>query len=606
MHDRSPWMTGLTMTIVAWSSWGCQPATPKGSVPTTTVPQKVVQQVPRPVAPRSDYVGSQVCSECHREIADSYSQHPMGQSSALIGEARAIEDYTKQTSYDTPDGHRYVVEQSDGRTLHHEQFRTPSGEALYDQAVAVDLSIGSGRRGRSYAFLSGNRYFQSPISWYTGKERWDMSPGYVPDRPPRFDRLLTEECLLCHVGRLNPGSAPNTWDEKEPIAEAAIGCERCHGPGASHVDRYRNAAAFQGIDAIVNPGKLDPVRRDAVCHQCHLQASKTIPRYGRTSHDFRPGDRLCDVWVVLKGSIDDRKSLTQSGQMVSSRCYQESVGKLGCISCHNPHGLPKGDPAAHFDAKCAKCHGASHGECSLSITVRNDRTCIGCHMPRFPLTDVPHTALTDHRILRRPDFSMKKAESMQPTSVVFEEGEPFPPGWEIRRARALALRMDASQEKAPEDIARATDILRSLEPFLADDPEISAMLAWLADYQNNSARMEQAARRTLELDPHRYEAQELLLRVLIGKQAWSEGEALCRQLIAQDPSLAMYHEMLANVLFRQGHIQEGIIAAEKALTCDPTQRGIRQRLIEMYKQSGDLRRAAEHQAVLSRLPPRHP
>ena len=605
MFERTVWMTGVAITIVASSSLGCRPGTPaglsKGAAPATTVSQ----QAPRPAAPRSDYVGSQVCSECHREIADSYFQHPMGQSSAPIGEARAIEDYLKQTSYDTPDGHRYVVEQSDGRTLHHEQFRTPAGETLYDQAVAVDLSIGSGRRGRSYAFLSGNRYFQSPISWYTGKERWDMSPGYVPDRPPRFDRLLTEQCLLCHVGRLNPGSAPDTWDEQEPIAEAVIGCERCHGPGASHVDRHRNAAAFHGVDAIVNPGKLDPIRRDAVCHQCHLQASKTIPRYGRRPHDFRPGDRVSDVWVVLKGSIDDRKSLTQSEQMISSRCYLESGGKLGCISCHNPHGLPKGDPATHFDAKCAQCHGASNGECSLSIAVRTDRTCVGCHMPRFSVADVAHTALTDHRILRRPDFSTKSA-STQPTSVVFEEGEPLLPGWEVRRARALAMRIDRSQEKTPEDIARATESLRSLEPFLADDPEIPAMLAWLADYQRNSAGMEQAARRTLELNPHRYEAQELLLRALIGRQAWSEGETLCRQLIAQDSSLAMYHEMLANVLFRQGHVQEGISAAEKALTCDPTQRGARQRLIEMYKQSGDLQRAEEHQAVLSRLPPRRP
>ena len=605
MFDRTVWLTGLMLAMVTSCSSGCRPGAPTGSSTGTAPATTVTQQAPRPAAPRSDYVGSQVCSECHREIADTYLQHPMGQSSALIGDAKEIEDYAKQTSFDTPDGHRYIVERSDGRTLHHEQFRTPFGDTLYDQAVAMDLSIGSGRRGRSYASLSGNRYFQSPIGWYTGKERWDMSPDYVSGRPPRFDRLLTERCLLCHIGRLNPGSAPDMWDEQEPIAETIIGCERCHGPGASHVERHRSVATFHGVDAIVNPVKLDPIRRDAACHQCHLQAAKSIPRYGRRPHDFRPGDRLSDIWVVLKGSIEDRKSLTQSGQMMASRCYLESGGKLGCISCHNPHGLPKGAPAAHFDAKCANCHGASDGMCSLPIANRTERTCIGCHMPRFSVTDIPHTALTDHRILRRPDFSLSSV-SKPSTSDVFEEGEPALPEWEIHRARALALRLDRSLAKTPEDIALAVETLRSLEPMLADDPEIPAMLAWLAGQQKDSVAMEKAARRTLELNPHRYEAQEQLLQSLLGRQAWSEGETLCRQLIARDPSRAMYHALLADVLFKQGHVRDGIDAAEKSLVCDPTQRGVRQRLIEMYRQSGDPQRSNEHQAVLTRLPTRHP
>ena len=224
-------------------------------------------------------------------------------------------------------------------------------------------------------------------------------------------------------------------------------------------------------------------------------------------------------------------------------------------------------------------------------------------MPRFPVADIPHTALTDHRILRRPDFSLKTASARQ-VSDVFAEGEPALPEGEIRRARALALRLDRSLAKTPEDLARAAETLRSLEPMLADDPEVSAMLAWLAGQQKDSAAMEKTARRTLELNPHRYEAQEQLLQTLLGRQAWSEGETVCRQLIARDSSRAMYHAMLADVLFKQGHVRDGIDAAEKSLTCDPTQRSVRQRLIEMYRQSGELQRANEHQDVLTRLPPR--
>lgn len=469
-------MMSLMIGIVSSSSSGCWQGSPTSPSNGTVSSPQISQPASRPAAPRSDYVGSLVCSECHREIAASYFQHPMGKSSAPIQDATPIEDYTEHTFYDTPDGRRYVVEQRDGHIWHHEQFPMSPGETLYDQAVAMELSIGSGRRGRSYAYLRGDRFFQSPIGWYSTKSRWDMSPGYVPGIHPRFDRLLTERCLNCHVGRLNPGSTPDTWDEKHPIAETIIGCERCHGPGASHVERHQNPATFHGVDAIVNPVKLDSFRRDAVCHQCHLQASKTIPRFGRRTDDFRPGDRLADVWVVLKGAIDDRKAVTQSGQMASSHCYVGSGGKLGCVSCHDPHALPKGDPAIHFDARCAKCHSASNGECSLPVVDRADKTCISCHMPRFSASDIPHTALTDHRILRRPN-STAKAPAIRSVGEVFDEGETGLPEWEVRRAHALALRLDRNLTKTPRDIERAVESLKSLESFLKDDPEVSEMLA---------------------------------------------------------------------------------------------------------------------------------
>ena len=363
-------------------------------------------------------------------------------------------------------------------------------------------------------------------------------------------------------------------------------------------------------EAKVPPDQLEAFLKD--------QTSCIIGKITAEKYHIKVGDRLpftgtiwpCDLTLkvagIYEGSIDDRKALTQSDQMLASRCYLESGGKLGCISCHNPHGLPEGEPAVYFDTKCANCHGASSGECSLSAAHRADRTCIGCHMPRFSLTDVPHTALTDHRILRRPDFSLKAASTPPPDSDVFEEGEPALPEWEVRRARALALRMDPSQVKTPEEIARAAETLRSLEPMLADDPEVSAMLAWLAGQQQDNAPLEKAARRTLELNPGRYEAQEQLLQALLGRQAWSEGETLCRELIAQDSSRAMYHALLADMLSKQGHVRDAIAAAEKSLACDPTQRGVRQRLIEMYRQSGDLLRANKHQSVLTRLPPRRP
>jgi len=615
LTNRRGWVLPLLLGCAVTFAEGCRPSAPSGSAKSgsrATSPATIVDGRPtKPPLPRSDFVGTFVCLDCHREITESYLEHPMGRSSALIHEAKRIENYTEATSYNTADGRRYYVEErtddAHGTNFwHHEECAIGSGEPLYDQAVKMELSIGSGRRGRSYGYLREDRFFQSPIGWYSSKNKWDMSPGYVPGIHQRFDRLMTDRCLHCHVGRLNHGSLPDTFDKSHPVVEAAIGCERCHGPAASHVERYRNPATFSGVDAIINPVKLDAVRRDAICHQCHMQASKTIARYGRQSQDFRPGDRLSDVWVVLNGSLDDRKAVTQSGQMLSSRCYVESGGKLGCVSCHNPHALPKGDPAEHFDARCAKCHGTTSEKCSLPFADRTDRTCIGCHMPRFPTSDIPHTALTDHRILRRPGTASRPASvHVKPSSYnsdVFDEGEPALPDWEVRRAQALALRRDRNLAKTPQDIRRAVAALRSLEQMLPDDPELFEMLAWLGSRQNDGPAVERAAKQTLELAPDRHESLELLMQALYARRAWSESEAVCRQMLALDEGKPSYHASLADLLFKQGRLAEGIEAAERSLVLDPTQRGVRQRLVEACLQNGDAARAKEHQAIVDQLP----
>ena len=78
----------------------------------------------------------------------------------------------------------------------------------------------------------------------------------------------------CHAGRMNPiPQERNRFDEKKPFHELAIGCERCHGPGKKHIHFHEENHCRLGtnVDPIVNPEKLSPELRDAVCYQCHLQ-----------------------------------------------------------------------------------------------------------------------------------------------------------------------------------------------------------------------------------------------------------------------------------------------------------------------------------------------
>lgn len=590
----------LWLVVLAGWGAGCSaPAEPAaGSGGTAAV-------VERPAPPAMDYVGSSVCAECHREISEQYAGHPMARASGPLADVPPIERSGDEAAFITSDGRRYSIEHAGGKVFHHEQLPQSGAAPLYDQPVEMELSIGSGRRGRSYGYRRGDRYFMSPIGWYTAKECWDLSPGYVPGRHQRFDRVLTERCLGCHTGRMNPGSAPDAWDLEKPVFEHAIGCERCHGPGASHVEHYRHPATFRGEDRIVNPAGLDAVRRDAVCHQCHFQAGKTIPRYGRRGHDFRPGDRLSDVWVVLKGGIAERQAVTQSEQMLSSTCYRSSGGRLGCVSCHNPHALPEGDPAAAFDQKCAACHADGRSPCTAARSERTGRTCVGCHMPRFDASNVPHTALTDHRILRRHGDG-QGGEALAESGPVFDEGEPALPAWEIRRAQALILRTDRKLVRSPLDLERAAATLRGLKERLADDPEVWEMLAWIASRQGKWSDAEAFARRTLELSPERIDARELLLGALVDRAAWPEVERECQRLLQRDPGEAMFHSLLAEAAWRQGELERGMAAAERSLECDPTQVELRQRLAAAYSRLGDAERAQRHRRVLDGWPKDRP
>ena len=407
-----------------------------------------------------DYVGSQACAECHAELYDAYQGHPMAQSLAPVLQARVIEDYgaafsgqesppaeavqTRTEPAEAIEGQgvrfaatprlAYEVQRSTDTVLHHEIGLDAEGLVIYDQAVAVDYAVGSGRHGRSYLTARDGLLYVSPISWYTKSQRWDLSPGYLPEDHPRFERLATEPCLQCHAGRVaEPREGFQTVGnllpkyQDPPFLEHGIGCERCHGPGGRHIDFQRDG---EGQDAIVNPASLPPTRREAVCNQCHLHGEQRALRRGRSDRDFRPGDHLNDIWTVLipdPATTDASHSVSHVEQMRISACYQADPQRLGCATCHDPH--QQAPPEAKEDfyrQRCLSCHATE--ACGDTTAHRNEvaDACTRCHMPRQATEDVPHTTQTDHRVLRRPQLTPENPKSPPRSSlpdswVLFEQ-----------------------------------------------------------------------------------------------------------------------------------------------------------------------------------------
>src|SRR5207249_3474992 len=144
-----------------------------------------------------------------------------------------------------------------------------------------------------------------PISWFSQKEQWDLSPGYTGDR--LFDRPIVPQCLFCHCNDARPVVGTVNRYEQPLFRWHAIGCERCNGPGELHV------RSGDRLD-IVNPARLDPALREAVCEQCHLQGESRVARRGRESpFDYRPGLPLyafSSVFVRLP-ELRDNKAVDQ-------------------------------------------------------------------------------------------------------------------------------------------------------------------------------------------------------------------------------------------------------------------------------------------------------
>jgi len=108
-----------------------------------------------------------------------------------------------------------------------------------------------------------------------------------------------------------------------------------------------------------------------------------------------------------------------------SKCYLKSGGRLGCISCHNPHLQPSPQEApAYFREKCLTCH--TEKSCAVPLSLRQHKTpgddCAGCHMPKRDVTVISHSVLTNHRIVAEaeepfPDIAFHMTTAQLPDLV---------------------------------------------------------------------------------------------------------------------------------------------------------------------------------------------
>ncbi|MEI9889947.1 MAG: hypothetical protein WDN45_04275 [Caulobacteraceae bacterium] len=141
----------------------------------------------------------------------------------------------------------------------------------------------------------------------------------------------------------------------------------CHGAGSEHV-------AHPASGNILNPARMDYVKANDTCIQCHSQGQPAgaLPaadgRYYDWPVGYRVGLSLSDFWMLEPHKLGEltfthfpdgtgHKNRMQGNDFTQSLMYARGVA---CFSCHHPHGssnpaIPA--PAGHRGLRHVPCRG---------------------------------------------------------------------------------------------------------------------------------------------------------------------------------------------------------------------------------------------------------
>lgn len=341
-------------------------------------PKQVAEQ--NATAASAHYVGSAACQKCHAEIYDRWKKTPM---------ANAVRDPREHANAIIPDLATNNV----------------SPKFTKDQVAFVYGSIWKQR----YFTKIGDDYFPEPAQWDVTHKKWlpyfvaNGGDWWAPFYPPdNMKRPTGPTCDGCH-------SVDYDIHTKQ-VAEWNVGCERCHGPGSSHVEHATR-------DNILNPARMDYVSANDTCIQCHSQGRPlTNPIEGKYYDwpvGYHVGLNLRDYWQLEDHKLGElsfthfpegtaHKNRMQGNDFVQSVMYRRGVT---CFDCHNVHGAKNyaqlRKPANEI---CLDCHGPGlrNGprEATLSEhTHHKDGSagseCVACHMPKIEVT-IPGVFVSAH------------------------------------------------------------------------------------------------------------------------------------------------------------------------------------------------------------------
>lgn len=515
----------------------------------------------------------EACADCHPEHAEGFAKTGMGRAMYRPNDQPKIEDFTpeKATVKHPHSGVLYqAIVDADGRWWQEE--RLPDGSHL--RRVEVKYIVGSGNHTRSYIGEIEGDLVQLPLTWYSGRGIWDMSPGYQNKEHMRFERPIKPQCVFCH-NDLSPVRDTSLASYGEPFA-TGITCNRCHGNGAEHVKvRLAGQGVAKGTadPTILNPKRLSNEGQLQICQQCHLPGQTRTLHKGRRwdAYDARvPLDQYMSIYVSAKNGGPEFGIASHGHRTAMSRCFIESKGALTCTTCHDPH---KADKRKAAEDACLGCHKAqdcgdehvkarpagAHGD--------GEKTCAGCHMYKGGTSDIPHVQFTDHFIRKNPRGADEHLE-VKPTIELVDalappgqvNGDPLDAAVRLGMAHHDVWRFDGKAEHRPEAIKRLTEALAKAPDrgeAWEDLARLQASVQNLPETLNAYAQLE-------KYDPEGATWRIDYALVLENTQQLAAAEQQLLRAVQLAPTSRVAWGNLGNVLQKQGRFGEAEKAYDRA------------------------------------------
>jgi hypothetical protein len=540
------------------------------------------------------YVGDEVCRDCHSSEYKTFKQTGMGRSVSIPSPdelralAKPVTIFRKQLN------RSYSIYARDGKMYQEESERDAKGQLLFSEIHEIAYTVGAGDVGKSYLVAKEDALFVSPISYYERIRGWDLSPGYKEGTFRGFTRRVVDLCVDCHTGL--PLLAPDSHNrfQQPPFRFLTVGCERCHGPGAIHVEQRKQGAPLTGpLDfSIVNPERLRPEVRDDVCAQCHFAGDARVLQPGKNYLDFRPGTPLGDVVDIFSvpPAIKGTRfvALDQFEQLKMSLCWTASKGRLGCITCHDPHVQLRGDKAvSYFRERCLNCHPAEscRGPMPKRQATSPPDNCVLCHMPQRTIENIGHSSLTDHRILRTPSeipAVLQGGASAPPTDLVLDTKPSGSTDTQLDlRNRALAYAQVAA--RYPELGESGFAVLEHAAKVLPNDIEVQSAYGLILSVARpkEKERATQALQKAIDLGSKSAEVRTKLARLLLQKGEVTASIELYKQSILMDPYYTPAYLDLARIFTTLDDRPSALETLDRALKIDPGNDAARQERLKV-------------------------
>ena len=340
-----------------------------------------------PDARGTAFAPEQTCRQCHQAIYDSAVTSAHYYASAAATAKNLLGNFTA--------GHNSFMYDSITEILM-EQRDSGLYQVLYKNSSPImarrfDIAFGT-RHAQTSLYWQDDRTYELPVSFYRAVNNWGTSPGFSATAP-NFNRLIGIDCFECHSSYISNKKNNKTGGnyfaadadiellEKNSLV-LGIGCQRCHGPAAAHVNFQEENPNIKTAGYMVANKSLNRQQQLDQCAVCHSGNDK---RKIQSRFMFRPGDTLNNYFLpaVVADSVNHFDVHgNQFNLLKQSKCFLQSSG-ITCSTCHNPHSNAN-LPVAVYSQKCIGCHNQAAGNfCTVkpAAGIALQDNCIDCHMP---------------------------------------------------------------------------------------------------------------------------------------------------------------------------------------------------------------------------------